>query len=180
MMLLFLWICSGDPAGDRNIFTKMNHTIVKKGKKVSGMDDQTIKLLEECSKGCKMGIDSIGQVQDFITEDEKLKKVIDRYHEKYQILDEETSRLLKQAGEPDKEPGMMAAAFSWMTTEMKLMLKGDSRQVARLMMDGCNMGIKSISEALNDNRGASEQAKTIARKLVKDLEEFMKDIKEFL
>ena len=60
------------------------------------------------------------------------------------------------------------------------MLKGDRRQVAKLMMDGCNMGIKSISEAINENREASEQAKSIARKLVKELEEFMKDMKEFL
>ncbi len=144
------------------------------------MEDQTVQLLEECSKGCKMGLDSIGQVQDFITEDEKLKKVIDRYHEKYRTLDEETARLLGQFGEQDKEPGIMAAAFSWMTTEMKLMLKGDRRQVAKLMMDGCNMGIKSISEAINENREASEQVKSIARKLVKELEEFMKDMKEFL
>lgn len=144
------------------------------------MDEKTIKLLEECSKGCKMGLDSIGQIRDFITEDEDLKKVIDRYDEKYRTLDEETRKLLSQAGEPDKEPGMMAVAFSWMTTEMKLMLKGDRKQVAKLMMDGCNMGIQSISEALNENREASEQAKTIARKLVKALEEFMKDMKEFL
>lgn len=144
------------------------------------MDEKTIKLLEECSKGCKMGLDSIGQIRDFITEDEDLKKVIDRYDEKYRTLDEETRQLLSQAGEPDKEPGMMAVAFSWMTTEMKLMLKGDRRQVAKLMMDGCNMGIQSISEALNENREASEQAKTNARKLVKALEEFMKDMKAFL
>ena len=58
------------------------------------MEDQTVQLLEECSKGCKMGLDSIGQVQDFITYDEKLKKGIDRYHVKYRTLDEETSRLL--------------------------------------------------------------------------------------
>lgn len=144
------------------------------------MDEKTIKLLEECSKGCKMGLDSIGQIRDFITEDEDLKKVIDRYDEKYRTLDEETRQLLSQAGEPDKEPGMMAVAFSWMTTEMKLMLKGDRRQVAKLMMDGCNMGIQSISGALNENREASEQAKTNARKLVKALEEFMKDMKAFL
>lgn len=74
----------------------------------------------------------------------------------------------------------MAEAFSWMTTEMKLMVKGNRREVAKLMIDGCSMGIKSISEALNSNTEAEEPAKSIAKKLVKALEDFMKDMKPFL
>ena len=144
------------------------------------MGEQTRNLLEECSKGCKMGINSIEQIKEFITEDAELKKVIEHYNEKYKNLDEETTRQLHQIGESGKEPPKMAEAFSWITTEMKLMIKGDRNQVAKLMMDGCNMGIKSISEAINQNPEAEENAKSIAKKLVKALEDFQKDMKQFL
>ena len=74
----------------------------------------------------------------------------------------------------------MASVFSWITTEMKLMIKDDSRQIAKLMMDGCNMGIQSISEAVNENPEASGESKSAAKKLVKELEDFMKELKPFL
>lgn len=88
--------------------------------------------------------------------------------------------LLNEEGRPEQEPGKMASVFSWITTEMKLMIKDDSQQIAKLMMDGCNMGIQSISEAVNDNPEASRESKAAAKRLVKELENFMKDLKPFL
>ncbi len=39
----------------------------------------------------------------------------------------------------------------WITTEMRLMMKGDCHQVAKLMMNGCNMGgIQSIAKCQNE------------------------------
>ena len=63
------------------------------------MEEQTIKLLEECSKGCKMGTDSIEQVKDYIT-DEDLWNVIEKYDGKYKELDKEIAGLLKEEGRP--------------------------------------------------------------------------------
>lgn len=37
---------------------------------------------------------------------------------------------------------MMAAAFSRMSTGMKMLMKDDNRQAAKILMDGCNMGIQ--------------------------------------
>lgn len=143
------------------------------------MEEQSMKLLEECSKGCKMGIDSIEQVKTYM-KDDNLAKVVAHYNEIYKNLDDEVARLLMQDGEPEKEPGKMAVAFSWITTEMKLMIKDDSGQIAKLMMDGCNMGIQSIGKVINENPEASKQARAVAEKLVKALEDYMKDLKQFL
>ena len=49
-----------------------------------------------------------------------------------------------------KRAGNDASAFSKMTTEMKLMMKDDSSQVAKLVMDGCNMGIQTLGGYIND------------------------------
>ena len=40
------------------------------------MEDHTIRLLQECSKGCKMGIKSIEQVNEYVS-DSKLRRIID-------------------------------------------------------------------------------------------------------
>ena len=74
----------------------------------------------------------------------------------------------------------MAAAFSWFTTEVKMLIKDDSTQIAKIMMNGCNMGIQSISEDLNKYTEASEESKALAKKLVKEEERFMKELKEYL
>ena len=143
------------------------------------MEEQTIKLLDECSKGCKMGTDSIEQVKDYVT-DEDLWNVIEKYDGKYKELDDEIAGLLNEEGRPEQEPGKMASVFSWITTEMKLMIKDDSQQIAKLMMDGCNMGIQSISEDRNKYSGASKESMDLANELVGIEGDFMWELKYFL
>ncbi|MGI6070586.1 MAG: hypothetical protein ACOYBE_09180 [Blautia sp.] len=143
------------------------------------MNEDTKKLLEECTVGCKMGLSSMDQVEDLL-QDGELKQVIDTYRVRHEEMDREASELLQRSGEEPKEPGMAATAFSWLTTEMKLMMKDDHHQIAKLMMDGCNMGIQSISENANRYTGASEEAKNVASRLVQTEESFMKDLTRFI
>ena len=143
------------------------------------MEEHTKKLLEECNSGCKMAVNSMDQVSEYI-EDEKLSQVVGVYRDKHKKIEDKSSELLQRYGETGKEPGAAASVFSWFTTEIKLMLKDDRNQIAKLLMDGCNMGIQSISEAVNDNPEASRESKAAAKRLVKELENFMKDLKPFL
>lgn len=143
------------------------------------MDEQTKKLLQECYSGCKMGIDSMEQVREFVT-DEKLGKVMDEYLAKNRKMEAELSGLLADAGCERKEPGTMASAYSWLTTEVKLKLKDDSSQIAKIMMDGSNMGIQSLSKYMNEYKDASRESLSIAKKLVKTEEEFMKELQQFM
>lgn len=143
------------------------------------MNEDTRKLLEECNSGCKMALGSMKQVKEYI-QDEKLKKIVESYKQKHKQLEIESSNLLKGAGNSEKEPGVMASMFSWFTTEMKLMIEDDGHQIAKLMMDGCNMGIQSISEYQNKYKEASKEATELAKKLVKTEENFMQEMKQFL
>ncbi|HPF28988.1 MAG TPA: hypothetical protein PLZ77_02655 [Lachnospiraceae bacterium] len=65
-------------------------------------------------------------------------------------------------------------------TDHKLMAEKDSHQIAKLMMDGCNMGIQSVSEYQNQYRNASKEALELAQKLVRAEEDFMEEMKQFL
>ncbi len=143
------------------------------------MNDDTIKLLKECTAGCKMALESMGQVEEYIR-DSKLKQIIDSYKDKHGKLEKDLAVMLAGAGKTESEPKAMASAFSWFTTEMKLLMKDDSHQIAKLMMDGCNMGIQSVSEYQNQYTEASQEAVDMAKKLVKIEEDFMKEMKQFL
>ena len=89
-------------------------------------------------------------------------------------------QMLMEDGSKEKEPGMMASAFSKMTTEMKLMMKDDSSQVAKLVMDGCNMGIQTLGGYINEYKNASGQSMNLARDIVRTEESLMKDVQKFL
>ena len=52
------------------------------GKWGNDMEEQTGKLLKECSSGCKMAINSLNQVRDFV-KDEKLHQLLDEYDKKH-------------------------------------------------------------------------------------------------
>ena len=55
------------------------------------MEEQTGKLLKECSSGCKMAINSLNQVRDFV-KDEKLHQLLDEYDKKHKALEEDISK----------------------------------------------------------------------------------------
>ena len=143
------------------------------------MSEDTIKLLKECDAGCKMATDSIEQVEKY-AEKEALKKLLDQYQKKHEKLKEEITEQLQKFQKEEQGPDKLASAFAWITTEMKLLMKDNSHQIAKIMMDGCNMGIQSVSEYLNRYPQASQESKSLAKKLVETEEMFMKELKKFL
>lgn len=143
------------------------------------MESNTIELLKECSKGCKMAMESMSQVTGKVS-DSKLKSIIMNCNAEHRELEEKTTQLLKQYGKQESSPGLMASAFSWMSTEAKMMMGDNDQEVAKIMMDGCNMGIQSLCKYINKYTDASQESISLAKRLVKVEEEFMEDMKEFL
>lgn len=143
------------------------------------MDEQTRKLLEECSLGCKMAVESFEQVREY-ARDPELKNVIDRYTQKHRRIEEEVRGLLKDSGNEEKTPRVMASTLSWFTTEVRLSVNSDNTRIARLLMDGGNMGIKTIGEKAHQYGGADRKAKDLAQKIIRTEEELMKKLQKFL
>lgn len=143
------------------------------------MDKQTVTLLKECNAGCKMALNSMYRLKDFLMNAE-LEQTLTTYKDQHKKLEEESSKQLKEMGESEQQPDKIASAFSWITTEMKLMIKDDSAQIAKILMNGCNMGIQSISECMNKCPDASHDSISLAKKLVKCEEKMMEDMKKYL
>ena len=143
------------------------------------MKDHTISLLKECDSGCKMAVNSMDQVLEYVS-NEKLRKTIEDYEKKHQDMEYEAFKQLNILDESGKEPEKVASMFSKFSTDMKMMIKGDDRQVAKIMMDGCNMGIQSISGFKNQYPGASKKSMELADRIVKTEEAFMAEMKGYL
>lgn len=143
------------------------------------VSSDTINLLRECNAGIKMGVSSIDEVLDNV-KDDILKNILVDSKEKHSQLGDDTAELLGKYHESGKEPNPMAKAMSWIKTNFKISNDNSSSTIADLIVDGCNMGVKSLYKYLNQYSSAEESAKDIAKKLVNIEEKLVTDLRGFL
>ncbi|MEE0421399.1 MAG: hypothetical protein UDG86_15305 [Lachnospiraceae bacterium] len=143
------------------------------------IEEDTIKLLRECDAGIKMGISSIDDVLDYVS-DNTFKQYLIDCREKNEKMQKEIQSLLMDYHDEGKDPNPMAKSMSWMKTNVKLVINESDKTIADLITDGCNMGVKSLNRYLNQYRAADEKSKDIAKRLIKLEEDLVKNICQFL
>ena len=144
------------------------------------MENQdTIRLLKECDAGSKMAVASIDDIIDKVKDTELLKLFYEskKHHE---MLGNELHSLLIEYGSEEKEPNVMAKSMSKMKTSFKMGMDDSDKTAANLMTDGCDMGIKSLNQYLNQYQAANDKAKDICRRLIKIEEALRDDLKKYL
>ncbi len=143
------------------------------------IEKDTVRLLRECDAGVKMGVSSIDEVLDYVS-DKDLKEKLVRCKEEHNKLDHEIQTLLDKYHDDGKSPDPMAKGMSWMKTNVKLALNESDETIADLMTDGCNMGVKSLNKYLNKYKAADEVSKDITKRLTNLEEKLVIDIREYL
>ena len=143
------------------------------------IEQDTIKLLRECDAGIKMGVSTIDEVQKYV-KSEELKKYLDNCKDEHDKIDTKLQELLEKYKDDGKEPNPIAKGMSWIKTNMKLNMNESDSTIADLIVDGCNMGVKSLSKYLNEYAAADEQSKDICKKLIKLEEELSVQMRDFL
>lgn len=88
--------------------------------------------------------------------------------------------MLDEFHDNGKEPNSIAKSMSWIKTNTKLMMNESDSTIAGLMTDGGNMGVKSLNKYLNEYKAADEKTKDIAKKLIKQEERLVFQVKDFL
>lgn len=129
------------------------------------VEQDTVKLLRECDAGVKMGVASIEDVIDRV-ENEEMRKHLRDSKQAHEKLDGEIGSLLRKYEDEGKEPAPIAKTMSKMKTNMKMSLNPSDETVADLMTEGCNMGVKSLNQYLNQYKAADEVSKDIAKRLI--------------
>ena len=141
--------------------------------------EDTAKLLEKVDAGCQMAIESFEQIYRFDVPKD-LEQLLRKFEQKHRDLQKRAATMLKEYGGDEAKPNPVSTAMSWITTEAKMKLNGDNTQVAKLMMDGCNMGIQTVGENISKYGNASEDSKKLAEELIRVEERFMSEVKEYL
>lgn len=139
----------------------------------------TIKLLCECDRGVQMGISSIDDVMGSVTS-ERMKKALNFCKDEHERLKGEIDSMLNEYHDEGKDANPLVKGMSWMKTKMMLAMNSSDHKIADLMIDGCNMGVKSLSRYLNEYAAASERAKDIAKKLIALEEKLAGDMRTYL
>ncbi len=143
------------------------------------IEQDTIKLLRECDAGIKMGISSIDDVLEQVKSD-SLRQRLTTCKEEHEKLKTEIQILLDRYQDEGKDPNPIAKGMSWMKTTMKLGMDESDETIADLMTDGCNMGVKSLNQYLNQYEAADEKSKDITKRLIRLEEQLAIDIRKFL
>ena len=143
------------------------------------IEQDTVKLLRECDAGIKMGVDSIGDVLGHVR-DKEFRKILTDCKVEHEKLQQEIDLLLQKYHDDGKAPNAIAKGMSWMKTNMKLAMEDTDATVACLMTDGCNMGVKSLNQYLNQYKAADEVSKDITKRLINLEEQLTQDIRKFL
>ena len=139
----------------------------------------TIKLLQECNAGIKMGIDAIDKVLSHVRDDE-FKDKLGNYKKDYNYLQDEIDAYLKEFDVEGKNPDIFIKGMATIKTEIKIALNDTDATIADIMTDGCHMGVKGLNRYLNEYTQATDRAKELTKKLIRlmDRQEF--DLRKYL
>lgn len=143
------------------------------------IEQDTIRLLRECDAGIGMGIAAIDEVLDRV-QDKALCTALSESRREHERLAHSVRDALNRFGDEGKAPSSIAKTMSTVKTNMELMMKPTDATIADLMIDGCNMGVKSLSKYLNQYAAADEHAKDICKKLIALEEQLGKSLREYL
>ena len=143
------------------------------------IEQDTIKLLRECDAGVKMGISSIGDVLDHVKQ-EDFRKKLRKCRQEHEDLQNKILQELEKYQDDGKNPNPIAKSMSWMKTNLKLTLEDSDATIAELMTDGCNMGVKSLNQYLNQYKAADEVSKDMTKRLINLEEKLAVDIRQYL
>ena len=121
------------------------------------MDTSTYEILKECNSGCRMAVNSIEQLVVYL-KNQELQELFSKYKEDYEKMERESIRLSEGKLQEEKFSEKAAETFAWISAEVKMMFNDDTSKIAEMMIDGANMGIKSITEKLNRIRRQKKKA----------------------
>ena len=143
------------------------------------IESDTIKLLRECDAGIKMGMTSIDEVLPYVGA-QSLKRALLSSRNHHEQLKSKIETMLKDYHDEGKDPNPIVSAMSWLKTNMKLRLNESDETISSLMVQGCDMGVQSLSRYLNQYKAAEEKAKDITKELIRIEEQLSKDMRQYL
>ena len=143
------------------------------------MNNDTISLLQECSAGANMAMSAIDQVLEGV-ENPALRDALTESRRVHDRIGGETRSLLRAQGQEGKAANPVAQSMAWLKTNWKLTVRPGDETVADLIVDGCNMGVKSLTRYQNQYPAASGHARALAGQLIDAEEQLSNELRRYL
>lgn len=141
--------------------------------------NDTVKLLKECDSGCRTAIDGMSQAMTKVTSP-SLKTHIASSIEAHAELGKRCYSLLKDNNENGGEPPAIGEMMMKTGTAIKLAVMPQDKHIAKMMADGANMGIQSISKILSACPDAEGESKRLANDIINEEKNFYSSMLNYL
>ena len=141
----------------------------------------TLNLLEAMYKNVRMGADSIIDIMPKVV-DEDMRTELTSELERYEKFSKEIEDIVLNMGEEAKDQGILAKLGTKMSVAMNTMVDSSRSHIAEMMIKGGTMGITDATKLLREyeSTSCSEEALSIARRIIKYEEETVERLKKFL
>lgn len=143
--------------------------------------NDTQKLLQSCHRGTITAVNTLEQVMTHV-QNRDMRQRLQSTLQHHRTLGGEIGRQLHKEQMAARDPGAVARACVWMTTEMRLMTDAAhrDRQIAHLVINGCNTGIQAVSGDVNHFTAAGADSRRLAASLVEEEDHLMADLRAYL
>lgn len=141
--------------------------------------NEDIELLNYIYQNAKMGIVGIDNIKKEIKDKEFLKLIKEQENDYYEIC----TRALKWLSESNSERKNItpiSKMMTYMDAKIKLAKDDSISNIAKMMIEGNNMGIIAITEKLNNYQGADKKIIKFAKELLKIEERNLENLKKYL
>lgn len=142
-------------------------------------EKETVKILQECDSGVKMSVDALNEASQR-TQNPELKNLLNKSIDEHSGIGKEINTLLNEKNAQGKEPNVIAKTMSKMKIDTQMLVNSGDETTAKLMYDGCSMGIEKLSEYVNMYPNAEQSAKNTAEKLIKCEQRLADELRQYL
>lgn len=139
------------------------------------------KVLNEVSKGSKMGMDAIKYVSDKVT-DNKFQNVLDVEYNNYKEIFNRVGTIYPNYDKTDdpQETSTMNKFMTWNGIQMKTITNQSNSKISELLLQGTNMGIIEGRRLLNNNPSIDKDVRQILNDFVVMQEYSVETLKKYL
>lgn len=141
--------------------------------------DDTIELLNECDAGVRMAVEAINEILPAV-KDPAMQKEVQHCLEQHRKTGGQTAVQLHQHNCEGKSPSPIARGMSWLRTNVKLSMDDSDAAAADLLTDGCNMGVKTLTQFKNQYSAANSAAQKLADDIIHSEQQLADGLKSYL
>lgn len=136
-------------------------------------------MLETIYKSARTGMDSIDYIHSKITDTKIGEKLLNK-KENYHSLAMKAGAKLTESDKLPQENNLLSKASIWSSIQAETLIDKSNANIASIMINGSKMGLQNIKNAMADYPDLSEDTQAICDEFIKEEEDNIKQMKQFL